>query len=456
MVNALMASRKEKSGGRREPAWRGLLRLAISAHQGGDLAAAEKFYKRILKLQPNQPDVLHFYGVLCHQRGRSDEAVDYITRALKKAPGYTDAHNNLGNVHKECERLEEAERSYLRALECSPDHHHAMSNLGVLMEVKERLDDAHAYYAAAIDQVPEYALGHRLMAMFLTNYARDREDMERALEHYRQAYAFNASDMRSLESIGVLLYTLGRSDEATQVYRDWAARDPDHPVPKHMLAACGAVEAPSRCDDDYVRTLFDGFADSFDEQLIQNLGYRAPQILIEALAPVLPSAPNWDVLDAGCGTGLCAPLLRPHARHLAGVDLSPGMVEKATARGGYDELEVAELTAFMQSRRDAYDAIVSADTLLYFGDLQDVLCAAWNALHPGGWLAFTVEALPDESGDMQLTASGRYQHGKPYLERCLAQARFDVVSLHADVLRQESGKPVNGWIVVARHPVDPH
>ena len=35
-----------------------------------------------------------------------------------------------------------------------------------------------------------------------------------------------------------------------------------------------------------------------------------------------------DVLDLGCGTGLCGPLLRPYARALAGVDLSPQMLER--------------------------------------------------------------------------------------------------------------------------------
>src|SRR3546814_15733006 len=81
-----------------------------------------------------------------------------------------------------------------------------------------------------------------------------------------------------------------------------------------MLAACGGADAPSRADDAYVRDVFDGFADRFDEQLLHNLGYRAPQVLVEALGRVLgePVA-ALSVLDAGCGTGPCAPLLRTWA-----------------------------------------------------------------------------------------------------------------------------------------------
>lgn len=63
------------------------------------------------------------------------------------------------------------------------------------------------------------------------------------------------------------------------------------------------------------------------------------------------------ILDAGCGTGLCGPLLRPFASHLTGVDLSPRMVEKAHDRGSYDTLEVTELSAFMATLFMAYDVI---------------------------------------------------------------------------------------------------
>jgi predicted TPR repeat methyltransferase len=50
-------------------------------------------------------------------------------------------------------------------------------------------------------------------------------------------------------------------------------------------------------------------------------------------------------LDAGCGTGLCGPLLRPYASELTGVDLSAGMLDRARPRQVYDHLEKGELSA---------------------------------------------------------------------------------------------------------------
>ena len=91
-----------------------------------------------------------------------------------------------------------------------------------------------------------------------------------------------------------------------------------------------------------------------------------------------------DVLDAGCGTGLCGPLLAPYARRLVGVDLSERMLDQARARDVYDELVKGELTEYLAASAGTFDAIVSADTLVYFGPLEAVAEAAERALRPGG------------------------------------------------------------------------
>lgn len=423
----------------------------MQAHQADDLDVAEQLYREVLDARVAQPDALHYLGVLCHQRGRSDESVELIQTALRITPRHPDAHNNLGNIHKECGRLREAEACYRKALDCSPKHHHALSNLAVVLEAQEQTQAAFEAYERLLRLAPNYAQGHYLLGLFLRSHAQDIEHIEQSVECFRRAYALEPRYVQALEAQSVSLYVLGRTEEATQVYRDWIARDPDNPIPRHMLAACGGSAAPQRADDAYVRDTFDRFADSFDEQLLQNLAYRAPQALADALAQVLPPATAvLDVLDAGCGTGLCAPLLRPYARQLVGVDLSGGMVEKARQRGGYDALEVAELTAFLQGAPAAWDVVVSADTLVYFGELGPVLDAAHAALRAGGWLAFSLEAEEGDADQVTLTASGRYRHSRSHAMHALERAGFVDIHLAEDSLRKEFGQPVRSWVVLAR------
>jgi predicted TPR repeat methyltransferase len=235
--------------------------------------------------------------------------------------------------------------------------------------------------------------------------------------------------------------------------------------------------------------MFDAFADSFDENLSE-LGYRAPQLLAEAVAEKLGAQiesgraesgqvemerGGLDILDAGCGTGLCGPLLKSMARTLVGVDISPGMLEKARARNLYDELAAEELSIFMRQRPASADLIVSADTLVYFGALEEPLSAAHGCLRDGGLLAFTLERLQPELDTHQaepksdepkldthqkepeldthagyrIEPHGRYSHHESYIRAVLADAGFSAVSIRGDTLRREASRQVAGHVVLA-------
>src|SRR5437868_135703 len=62
------------------------LLFAIGLHRSGELDDAEKLYRRILEVAPDQPDGLHFLGVLLHQRGQSDAALELIQKSIAIAP----------------------------------------------------------------------------------------------------------------------------------------------------------------------------------------------------------------------------------------------------------------------------------------------------------------------------------------------------------------------------------
>ena len=93
--------------------------------------------------------------------------------------------------------------------------------------------------------------------------------------------------------------------------------------------------------------------------------------------------------------------------------------------------------------------IVSADTLVYFGDLQDVVTAAADALRPNGRLIFTVERAKGEPGvDYRLEMHGRYSHSSTYIGRLLSGAGL-VPEIEQAELRLESALPVAGLVVRA-------
>lgn len=390
---------------------------AIEAHKAGRLAEAEAAYLRILQARPDDPDALNFLGMLRCQRGDPARAAQVLRHSVEIDPKNPHAWLNLGNVLVVLERQEEARTAFTKATELAPDLAMAWFNLGVCLgRCKQPLRAASALHRAL-----------------------------KIEPGYLPAY----------ESLALVLHRLGNYAEAAEVYREWLTHDPGSAIARHMLAATSGAAAPARAADGYVRHLFDDFAATFDENLA-SLRYRAPQLIAERLGREVPGTPSLDILDAGCGTGLCGPLVRSLARTLVGVDLSAGMIEKARARGGYDELVIEELCAFMGSRPAAFDVVLSADTLVYFGALEEPLRCARRSLRGGGLLIFTVERR-DPAQDPQgrarphgLETHGRYSHCEGYVGAALREAGFGAICIETGVLRHERGSEVMGLVVLAR------
>ena len=386
---------------------------AIEAHKAGLLVDAEQRYRQFLERRPNDPDALNFLGMLRCQVNDPAEAATLLKRSVEADPSNPHAWLNLGNVLVILRQDEEARAAFTKATELAPDLAMAWFNLGVCLgRCKQPLEAASALHRAL-----KIEPGH----------------------------------LRAYESLGLVLHRLGNYAEAAEVFREWLDHDPANPFARHMLAATSGAGAPSKAADEYVRQLFDDFAANFDENLA-SLQYRAPQLVAERLGREAAGSAPVDILDAGCGTGLCGPLLAPFARRLVGVDLSTKMLTQAKARSVYDELYKVELTAYLRDFTAAYDVIVSADTLVYFGPLEEVITAAANALRPGGRFVFTVEELTGEASEgFTISPHGRYAHARAYVERVLAGAALDADITTAQ-LRFEAGAPVPGLVVRAAKP----
>jgi predicted TPR repeat methyltransferase len=421
--------------------------LAILLQKQEDFAAAEIVYREIRRVDPANAKALHYSGVLAHQLGRSADGIELIQRSLAVAPDCADWHNNLGIALQEAARLEEAIEAYRRAIALDPSHARAHSNLGVLLRATGKPAEAEAAYRRAIELDPKCLDAYTNLGILLNSQQRTTE----AVACFCRVITLRPKHPEARKLLGVAHCTLGEFEEAARIFREWLESEPGDPIATHMLAACTGHDAPPRASDTFVERTFDSFAASFESKLAR-LSYRAPK-LIAAVLEQLAGTParQFDVIDVGCGTGLCGPLIAPYARTLVGVDLSARMLAQAREKHVYDELLQMELTAALRGRSPASaDVIVSADTLVYFGDLSDVADAVAQTLRPGGSFIFTLERATAASvREFRLEVHGRYTHAQDYVERLLRDHGMQAEIGYAD-LRTESGMPVAGLVVRAR------
>ena len=423
--------------------------LAILLQKNEQLAEAADLYQRVLAAAPNHPQALHYSGVLAHQQGRHDEAIALVEKSLALNPDCADGYNNLGIILQSTGYVDRAIDAYRRAIAIDSRHANAYSNLGVLLRATGKPSEAEAAYRTAIELDPAHIDAYTNLGILLNGMNRTDE----AAACYCTVITLRPKHREARRLLALAHCVLGDVAEAVKIFEEWLGEEPDDPIARHMMAACTGRDVPARASDDFVENTFDSFAGSFESKLAK-LSYRAPA-LIAAMVQDAGLEPRHalDVLDAGCGTGLCGVLIAPYARRLTGVDLSEGMLAQAREKRIYDALLKTELTAYLTRTRAAFDLIVSADTLVYFGDLTSVLDAAAAALRPNGLLVFTLEhAVACSTGfEHRLELHGRYSHGRPYVERLLDTLQLRSRIAEAE-LRMESGKPVAGLVVRAKKP----
>ena len=262
--------------------------------------------------------------------------------------------------------------------------------------------------------------------------------------------ALNPADAENLSALGVCYLVVGEREKSAAVLTRALELKPDDADTRYWLAAAGVGETPESMSAKAVTRLFDGYAGHFDEHLVGKLQYRTPALIGAALRRARSDREQpMAVLDLGCGTGLMGEEIKDIATYLAGVDLSPKMIERASVRGLYDELAVGDITEYMEASSRHFDVIVSADVFVYLGKIDQVFAATSACLSPGGLFAFSVEA---HAGDrpFELRSSGRYAHALYYLRELAGEHGFSEVSVEEVTLRLENNVPIAGYVIVLR------
>ena len=453
-----------------------LRRFGLTHWTAGNPQAAAIALATAAALAPDDAPLWLDLGFTLHATGEAAQARSVFERALALDPTSARGWLGLALVAKDLASPVRAEEAFKAALTCDPTLAEAAFGLGLLCFEQRRYPEAASSWRQAIadgcrNPLVYAGLGQALffagdfsgaakalerqlasgttdpqlverfaLARFIETLIKG--DLDAAFAAYHAVAGPSADEKRVANAAFQILSAYGHRKAALRLGKARRAKIPDDPVYRYLLDALAGVKI-DRAPRDYLIAHFDAFAENFDKQLVDVLGYHVPETLAKLIAASGKRLPR--AADLGCGTGLAGRYLRTGRSRLVGVDLSSRMLAKAASRRIYDSLIEDDIIDYLQSTPEGFDLVFAADTLIYLGDLDGFLAAAAQAMTPGGMLAFNIETTT--SAPYILLPSGRFAHEVATLHRQAARW-FDVHTSEPAFLRAEANARVHGALIL--------
>ncbi|HEY3718603.1 MAG TPA: tetratricopeptide repeat protein, partial [Roseiarcus sp.] len=217
-----------------------LIDEAVRHQREGRLDRAKALLVKGLAARPEDPDALHWLGVLCIQKDDISAGIDWITKSIALNPFAAAPHNNLGVALAALGRFDEAVDAYGAAIAIDPGDLDALNNRGNALYELHRLGEALASYDRALAIQPNDAevLNNRANVLFALNRHAD------ALVSYDRALAIMPNYANALNNRGNTLRALDRHEDAIADFQHLLNLQPDYEYARGEL-----FDSKLRCCD---------------------------------------------------------------------------------------------------------------------------------------------------------------------------------------------------------------
>jgi predicted TPR repeat methyltransferase len=274
-----------------------------------------------------------------------------------------------------------------------------------------------------------------------------RGNIEDAVMRFRMVAFLTPENINAYYNLGRCLLLLDDEEGARVQFKKVLEMDANNADVKYQLLKLEHRESIDVIPVSMIKEKTDIAADNYDEKRLAHGPKNCKAIVNTALANIKDKNPNLDVLELGCGSGMCGRILRDKlvAKKITGVDISPKMLKKAEKKKiegeqVYDKLVAAEIRQYLLENNQKFDLVMANGGFNYFGDLSAIAELLKKALNPGGTLAFVIKKTELEKGFLLDIAQDIFTHSRAYVQEEFKKAGFTELQIKEfDINDDETG-----------------
>lgn len=384
---------------------------------------------------PSEKELSRLFTEACDAQleGRFTHARERYLLLLQYFPQAAMLHYNLGLVYYSLENFGDALEEFSLALTFQPEDEDTLFNLALCQKRTGCTQAAIATFRKLLEAAPDNTdCWYTLAGCYRDTWA----DLQ-AISCYQKVLSLDSEYLPALNNLAYVCHRSGDAEQAETCYRKVLASRPGDDSAHYMLASLLGTPL-DHAPDSYIENFFDGYAEGFEESLVEGLGYDNPRQLYECLTRCAGRKGVKDIydhgLDLGCGTGLSGIVFKPNIAVFDGVDLSEKMLLQAAAKHCYDGLYHCSIIDYLQTAEKIYDFFLATDVFIYIGELKGLFTLLHAVSRSGALFCFSTETL--DSGGYKVQETGRFAYSRKYIRAVAAATGWTVLAEQKTRLRK--------------------
>lgn len=266
-----------------------------------------------------------------------------------------------------------------------------------------------------------------------------RGDLDEGIRRFKITLWLAPNHIPTLYNLGCLYLHTGNKKLALDHFVKVLRTQPNHEEAIFMVSGIKPElirpeMQPRRMPPLMAIEYFDSQARIYDRDQ-QQRQYRMPVMVHQFMhAEMEGNFPRHDLLDLGCGTGLCGIQFRGEFNNIIGVDISNAMLDEAYRR--LDDRGVKIYTRLMhqearlamrEMKAESVDVVLAVSLFRYVGDLRGMFEGMHHVLRTGGYVVCSFDPFGQRASYGMLNRTGYFGHDVNYVVNLAQRAGFDIV-----------------------------